>query len=141
MNLQRSSVAFLAVFFCCFLIIGCSEKTTVPVTIEKLAEFSDRLGQASVKLFRYSGDADEDYIKEYSEKLGCKMIYAYFYPATVPLAEIPVDEINMAKTYTEAYDILYSGGGFAKWRFVTQCFSMIPVISDCYESPVARNCR
>ena len=126
----------------CFLLItGCAEKQTVPITVEKLAEFSDRLKQANVKLFRFSGDPDLEYMKKYSEKLGCKMVFAYFYPDTVPMSDIPVYEINTAKTYSEAYDILYSGAGFAKWRFVTQCFSMIPVISDCYESPVARNCR
>lgn len=141
MSLQRIFIVLFIAFFYSLVLNGCAEKNPVQVNIEKLAEFSDRLGQANVQLFRYSGDADIDYIKEYSERLGCKMIYAYFYPDTVPVGGIPVYEINNAKTYTEAYDILYSGGGFAKWRYVTQCFSMIPVISDCYESPVARNCR
>lgn len=141
MNLQRIIIPCLFAPFFCLLITGCAEKKPLNIHYENLAEFSDRLGQANVKLFRYSGEAEIENIKEYTEKLGCKMLYAYFYPDTIPLSEIPVEEINTAKTYTEAYEILYNNSGYTKWRYVAQCFSMIPITSDCYESPVSQNCR
>ena len=68
-------------------------------------------------------------IEAYTEKLGCKMLYAYFYPDSVPLNEIPVEEIRSSKSYTEVHEVLYNGEGFARWRYAAQCFSMIPIVS------------
>ncbi|GAB4337204.1 MAG: hypothetical protein Kow0089_08270 [Desulfobulbaceae bacterium] len=120
---------------------GCAGKKEDHLNVTRMAEYSDRLGQANVKLFRYAGEADVEDIKTFTEKLGCRMLYAYFYPDTVPIHEIPVEEVRTAGSYTEVQDILFNGEGYARWRFAAQCFAVIPFVSDCYESPVSQNCR
>jgi hypothetical protein len=120
---------------------GCANKSQVPINYEKMAEFTDKRGQANVRLYRYTGNVKLKNIKEHSGKLGCNMLYAYFYPDTVPLNEIPVNEIRSAQTYSEVQEILYEREGYARWRFAVQCFAVIPFITDCMESPVSQNCK
>lgn len=131
----------------CILIIaagfsGCARKNPADIQVTRLAEFSDRLGQAHVKILQYSGKVKEKNIKAYAEeRLGCNMLYAFFYPDTVPLSSIPVDEINTAQSFAEVQNILFQEEGVARWRFAAQCFSVIPVVADCYKNPVSHNCR
>jgi len=122
---------------------GCADKneSEAPISVSKLAEFSDRLGQANVRLYMYSGDMEEEDIKAYVEKLGCNMLYAYYYPDTVPISQIPVEEVGAAKSFAEVQDALFNGEGFSRWRYAAQCFAVIPIVVDCYESPASQNCR
>lgn len=141
MKMQRWVVTFLSLIFLGVGISGCAKKNEVQIQFEKLAEYTDRLGQVNVKLYRYTGEAELENIKTYSEKLGCKMLYAYFYPDTIPSNEIPVEEIRSAQSFGEIQEILYEREGFARWHFAVQCFALIPLITDCIESPVSQNCR
>ena len=143
---QDMKMQHWAMICICFVFLGvetsgCAKKNEVPVHFEKMAEYTDRLGQANVKLYRYTGQAELENIKAYSGKLGCKMLYAYFYPDTVPMNEIPVEEISSATTYSEVQEILYEREGFARWHYAVQCFAVIPFVTDCIDSPVSQNCR
>lgn len=120
---------------------GCADKNSLDFRISKLAEFSDPRGQANIKLFMYSGEVDVENIKAYTDTLGCNMQYAYFYPDTVPLANIPVSEISMASNYAEANEVLFKGEGYAKWHYAARCFAAIPIVSDCLASPLTMNCK
>lgn len=135
------SATFLVVFILSTFLTGCAEKNLANIQVEKLAEFSDRLGQANVKLYRYSGELEKENIEAFSEKLGCNMLYAYFYPDTVPLSEIPIEEVQSAKSYTQVHDTLYNGEGYARWRFTSRCFAVISIVTDCNESRVSQDCR
>lgn len=143
MRISRTTTARLL----CFLLIaagfsGCAQKNPADIQVTRLAEFSDRLNQAHVKILQYSGEVKKENIKAYTEeKLGCNMLYAFFYPDTVPVNEIPLYEINTAKSFAEVQKILFQGEGVARWRFAAQCFSIIPVVADCYKNPVSQNCR
>jgi len=132
------------ILFLCGLALGlggCAEKNLADINVSKMAEYSDRLGQANVKLYTYASDVKEKDIKTYVEHMGCNMLYAYFYPDTVPINKIPVQEILSATSFAEVQNILYEGEGFARWRYAAQCFAVIPIVSDCYESRVSQNCR
>ncbi len=122
---------------------GCADKNPklADINVQKLVEFSDSRGQTNVKLYMYSGEVKEKNIKAYSEKLGCNMLFAYFYPDTIPLNEIPIEEIRSAKSFNETNEILFNGEGYASWRFATRCFAVIPIVVDCMESRVNQNCR
>lgn len=141
MNSNLTIFKFVGVFLVCMLFAGCAAKEPAVIQRDSLAEFSGSRTQGNIKLFRYSGEATAEDIKDFSKTLGCKMLYAYFYPDTVPVNEIPVEEIRGATSFGEAYDVLYRQSGFANWRFVSRCFSAIPFVSDCYESPASQNCR
>lgn len=138
---QQWVVTLLFLVFLGVGLSGCAEKNEAPIHFEKMAEFRDRLGQANVKLYRYTGQAELENIRTYSEKLGCKMLHAYFYPDTIPLNEIPAEEIGSAKSYSEIQEILYEREGYARWHYAVQCFALIPFITDCIDSPVSQNCR
>lgn len=143
MCVKKSLATFLVLFFFASGITACADKNLdlADINVRKMAEFSDSRGQANVKLYMYSGEVKEENIKAYAEKLGCNMLFAYFYPDTIPLHEIPVEEINSAKSFAEANEILFNGEGFASWRFAARCFSIIPIIEDCKASRVSQNCR
>jgi len=142
MGVRRSTAIVLTLVFFAAGISGCADKKDpADISVSKLAEYSDRLGQTNVKLYMYSGDIEVESIKIYSEKLGCRMLHAYFYPDTVPLNEIPVEEIRSAKSFAEVQEILFNGEGYARWRFASRCFSLIPIVTDCQESRVSDNCR
>lgn len=141
MYFWRRKVIFLPLVYFCLLLTGCADKNQAAIQFEKVADFTDRRGQANVRLYTYSGEVDLDDIKTYSEKMGCNMLYAYFYPATVPLNEIPMYEINAAGSYNEVQEILYEREGYARWHYAVQCFAVIPFITDCIDSPVSQNCR
>ena len=139
----KTSLNFLLLMFFVSGLTGCVEKNLnmADISVRKLVEFSDSRGQANVKLYMYSGEVKEDNIRAYSEKLGCNMLFAYFYPDTVPLNEIPVEEIRSAKSFNETHEILFNGEGFASWRFAARCFAVIPITVDCQASRVNQNCR
>lgn len=120
---------------------GCAEIIPVDLKVSKMAEYADRRGQANVKLYMYSGSPKITDIRAYAEKQGCNMHYAYFYPDTVPLSEIPVEEINAAKSFADAREILFDGEGYARWRFSSQCLAVIPIVTDCNERFAGQNCR
>jgi hypothetical protein len=144
MNVKRPTAVFFSLLFLAAGITGCADKdkkNPADIEVRKMAEFSDRLGQASVKLYIYSGDVEEKNIRAYTEKLGCRMLHAYFYPDTVPLNEIPIEEIRSATSFSEVQEILFHGEGYAGWRFASRCFSVIPIVTDCRESRVSQNCR
>ncbi len=142
MEIKRSAAALSLLLFLAAGLAGCADKKNLEdINVTKLAQFTDRLGQANVKLYTYSGEVKEENIKAYVEKLGCGMLYAYFYPDTVPMDQIPVEEIGAARSFAEVQEVLYNGEGFARWRYAAQCFAVIPVIMDCFESPASQNCR
>jgi len=143
MSVNRLSAIFVLLLFSAFGITACADKNLnlADINVRKLAEFSDSRGQANVKLYLYSGEVKEENIKAYAEKLGCNMIFAYFYSDTIPLHEIPVEEIRSAKSFNETQEILFNGEGYASWRFAARCFAAIPIIVDCKESGVSQNCR
>ena len=141
MCIKRSAATFLLVLFFVSGITACADKKLVDVNARKMAEYSDSRGQANVKLYMYSSAAKIEDIKDYTKKLGCNMLFAYFYPDTVPLNEIPIEEIRSAKSFNETHEILFNGEGYASWRFAVRCFAVIPIVTDCQESQVSQNCR
>ena len=141
MSARQVLAGWLAMVFLATGMGGCAEKKPVDLDVSKMAEYSDRRGQANVKLYRYSGTPEIEDIKAYVEKLGCNMLYAYFYPDTVSLNEIPVEEINAAKSFADVREILFNGEGFARWKFSSQCLAVIPIVADCSERFGGQNCR
>ena len=141
MNSYQTSIAYLLLLFISIVAPGCAEKIPAHIEKDSLAEFSGSRTQGNIKLFMFSGDASVEDIKDFSRTLGCNMLYAYFYPDTVPISEIPTEEIRNARSFGEAYEVLYEKPGFASWQFVSRCFSAIPFVSDCYDSPARQNCR
>ena len=141
MSLIRSLAGQLVIFFFAMGMAGCAVTEPADLDVSKVADYSDRRGQANVQLYMYSGTPKVDDIKTYTEKLGCNMLHAYFYPDTIPLSEIPVEEINAAKSFTEAQEILFNGEGFARWRFSARCFAVIPIVADCNDRFAGQNCR
>ena len=143
MCIKKTSLIFLFVLFFVSGLTGCADKNVnlADIDVRKLAQYSDKRGQANVKLYMYSGEVKEKNIKAYAEKLGCNMLFAYFYPDTVPLNEIPVEEIRSAKSFNDTHEILFNGEGYASWRFAARCFAVIPIVADCQASSVTQNCR
>ena len=143
MCIKKTSLIFLVVLFLVSGLTGCADKNVnlADIDVRKLAQYSDKRGQANVKLYMYSGEVKEKNIKAYAEKLGCNMLFAYFYPDTVPLNEIPVEEIRSAKSFNDTHEILFNGEGYASWRFAARCFAVIPIVVDCQASRVTQNCR
>lgn len=135
-------VKLTGIIFLMALSFGCAQKNPADIQVSRLVEYSDRLGQAHVQLFRYSGEVKKKNIKAYAkEKLGCNMLYAFFYPDTVSMNAIPVEEISTARSFVEVQDILFRGEGVARWRYAVQCLSVIPIVVDCSTNPVSQNCR
>lgn len=131
---------FMVTFFS-----GCVEmkgdKSSEEITFTKAGEFTDRRGQAKIKLYTYAGEAEFEDIKSYAGTLGCGMLYAYFYPADTLREEIPVYELGSAKSFSHAQDILFKGEGYAKWHYAVMCLGMLPTLTDCQETPLSTNCR
>lgn len=111
------------------------------VTYTRAGGFIDKRGQAKIVLFTYNGHAKYEDIKSYTETLGCGMLYAYFYPADTSSDLIPTYELQNAKSFTQAQDVLFKGAGYAKWHFASQCIGFIPTVTDCRETPLSTNCR
>lgn len=111
------------------------------VTFRKVGGFTDRYGQAKIRLIVYSGEAKEGNIRLYAEKLGCGMLYAYYYPDTTDMNDIPVQQLEYARNFVEARDLLFKGEGAGRWSFASQCLGMIPTVTDCVELPISTNCR
>jgi len=103
--------------------------------------FTDKRGQAKIRLFTYVGEPEYEDIKAYAETLGCGMMYAYFYSAGTPAGEIPAVELQEAKSFTQAQEILFQGAGYAKWDYGAQCIGFIPTVTDCRETALSQNCR
>lgn len=134
-------LGFTVILFCgaCAELTG--GKSENPPTFNRAGEFTDRRGQAKIRLFTYTGLAEYADIKSYTEKLGCGMVYAYFYPAGTPVNEIPAAELQAAKSFTRAQEILFQGAGYTKWDYASQCIGFIPTVTDCRETPISTNCR
>lgn len=143
--LKKIVILFLFLLAWTAILSGCVQdkydKGAEGVTFSKIAGFTDSNGQARIRLIAYSGEAETANIKNYAERLGCGMLFAYFYPESTERSEIPVEEIEAAQTIVEAREILFKGEGFGKWRFAVQCLTLIPTITDCQESPISSNCR
>jgi hypothetical protein len=112
------------------------------IVFDKVAEFSDSRGQAKIKLYTYDGQkVEEKNIRAYAETLGCGMSYAYFYPVSLQTGAIPIAEINAARSFKQAEEILYQGEGYGRWHFSSQCLGLIPIVSDCRQSSLSMQCR
>jgi hypothetical protein len=126
-------------------ISGCAamnmDKIAEGVEFRKVGEFTDRNGQAKILLVVYSGKAGEGNIRQYAEKLGCQMIFAYYYPDSTDRNEIPAQQLESARNFAEAREVLFQGEGVGKWRFASQCLGMIPKVTDCLEYSISTNCR
>lgn len=126
-------------------ISGCADmggdKVAEGVTFSKIGGFTDRNGQAKIRIVVYSGEAEVGNIKVYSEKLGCGMLFAYYYPDATDRNDIPVQQLESAQTFVEAREIMFKGEDVGKWSFASQCLGMIPTVTDCVESPISTNCR
>ena len=134
MRVKQLLAGWLSILVIVAALAGCAEKEpVVEFTADKISDYSSRLGQANVKLYMYSGTPKLEDVKVYAEKLGCNMLYAYFYPDTVPLSKIPVEEIRSAKSFAETQEILFNGEGYARWSFASQCLAVIPIVADCNE--------
>ena len=83
MCVKKPSATFLLLLFFISGITACADKNLADINVSKMAEYSDTRGQANIKLYMYSGEVKEENIKAYTNKLGCNMLYAYFYPDTV----------------------------------------------------------
>jgi len=59
-------------------------------------------------------------VKSYADRLGCGMIFAYFYPESTDRNEIPIEELQSARSFVEAREILFKGEGYDKWHFAAQ---------------------
>lgn len=136
-------VIFLVV---CFAgISGCAslntDDTAEGVNFCKIGEFADRRGQVKIVLVTYTGEAGAGNIQQYAEKLGCRMMFAYYYPDSTDRNEIPVQQLESAGNFLEARELLFQGEGVGKWRFASQCLGMIPTVTDCLEYSLSTNCR
>lgn len=143
---RQKMIAAVLLGFAVSLICGaCGEMTggkgENPPTFNRAGEFTDRRGQAKIRLFTYSGRVEYEDIKSYTETLGCGMLYAYFYPAGTPVTVIPAAELQEAKSFTQAQEILFQGAGYTKWDYASQCIGFIPTVTDCRETPLSTNCR
>jgi len=136
------------VFFLTVLLAGISgcadlnmKKTAAAVTFSKIGEFTGHGGQSKILLVIYSGEAQEGNIKEYAEKLGCQMVFAYYYPDSTDRNDIPAQQMQEAENFAAARDVLFQGEGVGKWHFASQCLGMIPHVTDCQEFPISTYCR
>jgi len=145
MLMEKMVIRFLFFLALAAMLSGCVQdkygKGTDSVTFSKIGGFTDRNGQAKIRLIVYSGEAEREDIKRYAERLGCGMLFAYFYPDSTDRNEIPVEEIQSARSFVEAREILFKGEGVGKWRFAAQCLTLIPTVTDCQEAPISTNCR
>ena len=143
--LKKIVILFLFLMAWVTILSGCVQdkydKGAEGVTFSKLGGFTDRNGQAKIRLIAYSGEAETANIKNYAERLGCGMLFAYFYPESTDRSEIPVEELNTARSFVEAKEILFKGEGYGKWHFAAQCLGMITTVTDCQERSISTNCR
>jgi hypothetical protein len=141
----KTVVRFLLLSVLVIPVSGCVlskyDKGDEGVTFTKIGGFTEPNGQAKIRLITYTGQAEMENVKTYAEQLGCGMMFAYFYPETSDRSLIPVEEIQAARSIVEAREILFKGEGVGKWRFATQCLSLIPTVTDCLKSPISTNCR
>ena len=145
--MRRINIHLITVcwFFLLIYLSGCSElggsKYAQNVTFNQVGGFTDKYGQAKIRLVTYSGDAKEGNIREFAGKLGCSMMYVYYFPDTTDMSEIPAEKLAQAKNYVEARDLLFEGEGVAKWRYASQCLGMMLTVTDCVEMSISTNCR
>ncbi len=141
MSINRVLSTVLILFFS-VVFTGCADKgSEKPITYQKVASFDDPRGQGKIRIYMYSGEPELEDIKKKTEKLGCQMLFAYYYPESTDMNDIPVDRINNAQSLVEARDTLFKGEDVGRWHFGSQCFSLIPSVTNCFESPVSTNCR
>ncbi|MDW7772997.1 MAG: hypothetical protein SCH71_08920 [Desulfobulbaceae bacterium] len=125
-------------------ISGCADvknKMADGVEFNNVGRFADRRGQANIVLVTYSGEAAIGNIKQYAEKLGCEMMFAFYYPESTDMDDIPIRQLEEAGNFGDARELLFKREGVGKWRFASQCFGLIPTVTDCLESPISPNCR
>lgn len=126
-------------------LIGCADKKndsgTEGVSFQKIGGYTDPRGQGRVRIFLYSGEPEIEDIKMHTDKLGCGMLFAYYYPESTDSNDIPVVQVETARSLLDAKDALFKGEGVGRWRFGTECLGIIPSITDCMESPISTRCR
>ena len=111
------------------------------MTFKKIAGYDDPRGGGKIRIYTFTGEPELEDIKTHVEKLGCGMLFSYYYPTTADRSEIPVERIEAAKSLLEAREILYTGEGVSRWHFGSQCMTLIPSVTNCMESPISSNCR
>ncbi len=145
MIVQKTAGRFLLAVVLAAMLTGCVQskydKGSEGVTFSRIGGFTEPGGQGKIRLFTYTGEPEIEDVKKYAEQLGCGMMFAYFYPETSDRNLIPVEEVQSARSIVEAREILFKGEGVGKWHFATQCFSLIPTITDCRKSSISTNCR
>lgn len=143
MCIQKTFCIFLLCMLGIFL-SGCADKKssgTEGVTFQKIAGYTDQRGQGRIRVYTFSGEPEIEDIKMHTEKLGCGMLFVYYYPESMDLSEMPLESLETAKSTVAANDLLHKGEGVSRWRFGAQCLSIIPSITDCMETPISTNCR
>jgi hypothetical protein len=111
------------------------------VVFRNAGEFTDSRGMAKIVLVMYTGNAREADVRQYVGRLGCNLVFAFFYPEGTPPEQVPVRELEEARNFVEARDLLFQGPDTGGWSFASQCLGMIPTITDCRETPGSTNCR
>lgn len=136
--------------FMCLLVLpavlsGCAgmdnKKVAEGVTFRKIGGFTERNGQGRIRLVTYSGEAEKGNIEIYANKLGCGMLFAFYYPESTDMNDVPVAQLESARNFVEAREVMFKGEGVGKWSFASQCLGLIPTVTDCVESPISTNCR
>jgi len=124
---------------------GCADKKndsgTEGVSFRKIGGYTDPRGQGKIRIYLFAGEPEIEDIKMHTEKLGCGMLFAYYYPESTDINDIPLEEIETARSLLAARDALFKGEGVGRWRFGTECLGIIPSTTDCMESPISTRCR
>lgn len=135
----------MVLFLLIVLVPGCAaldpKGVADNVSFRLVGGYGGQTEQARIRVIVYSGKPKEGNIKQYAEKMGCGMIFAYFYPDSTDMNDIPVVELADARNFIEARDVLFKGEGFGKWSYATKCMGIITTLTDCVEHPISTNCR
>ncbi len=142
---NKMVLCYLFILALSFVLPGCVQdkynKGAENVDFTNIGGFTDPNGQARIRLIVYSGEAELENIKSYADRLGCGMLFAYFYPESTDRNEIPIEELESSRSFVEAREILFKGEGYGKWHFAAQCLGLIPTVTDCQERSISTNCR
>lgn len=145
MIIPKIALVSVILFFMTAGLIGCADKKndsgTEGVSFRKIAGYTDQRGQGRIRIFLYTGEPEVEDIKRHTDKLGCGMLFAFYYPESTDLNDIPVEGIETARSMVEAREALFRGEGVGRWRFGTECLGIIASITDCMESPISTRCR
>lgn len=137
---RRTRRCFFWAVLAGFFLTGCADKKPVEFVAQRVAVFTDGKGQAKVHLYVYAGNPKKGDVEAFVRKKPCNMFFAYFYPESEPLANIPTHEVEVAKTFNEVRTLLFESEGYAAWRFAARCLAAIPIVTDCQEGSLLGEC-